>query len=270
MEGSYGMTGIKKLAIATLCLVGPAISFAQTDTLRITDSHVTIIKADVNGALVYIDDKFSGVVPLTIDTLSKGRHYVRVIDPDYSNWLTGVVEDTVNVTENSQTFTYRIPRLVMINTDPFGADVMLGDSLLGQTPFVLDVDDGVELSEITLRKEGYSVSTLGSLVAKRGTFFTTLRREWDPGIGDMVVASAPLDGRHPHSTSLYITGAAAVLSGAASAYFKTRADREYYAYLFSGDPTRLSTTRRLDTSAGIALMATQISTFLFVYFLLSD
>jgi len=262
--------GLRKLSMTALYLIGINVAYGQTDSLNIADFPVTVINADVAGALVYIDGSFRGQVPLTIDSLPTGRHYIRVIDPDFSNWLTGIAEDTINVTESSQTFSYRIPRLVMINSDPSGANVMLVDSLLGQTPFVLDVSEGVELSEVRLEKKGYSPSTLGSLIAKRGTFFATLQREWDPGIGDMVVASAPLDGRHPHATSLYITGAAVVLSGAASAYFKTRADREYDAYLFSGDQSRLSTTRRLDTSAGIALVATQVSTFLFVYFLLSD
>ncbi|HEX9657444.1 MAG TPA: PEGA domain-containing protein [Bacteroidota bacterium] len=264
------MTGLRMLGIATLSVVGMTVAFAQPDSLNFSDTRVNVINADVAGALVYVDETFRGVVPLAIDSLPTGRHHIRVIDPDFSNWLTSIVEDTIDITENSQTFSYRIPRLVMINSDPSGANVMLGDSLLGQTPFVIDVSERVELSHIMLTKVGYSTTVLGSLVAKRGTFFATLQREWEPGIGDMVVASAPLGGRHPHATSLYITGAAAVLSGVASAYFKTRADREYDAFLFSGDQTRLSTTRRLDTSAGIALVATQVSIFLFVYFLLSD
>jgi hypothetical protein len=69
---------------------------------------------------------------------------------------------------------------------------------------------------------------------------------------------------------LYVAGAATIIAGATSAYFKLKADNRYSDYIRTGNATSLAEVDRLDTAAGVALAATQISLGLFTYFLLSE
>lgn len=74
----------------------------------------------------------------------------------------------------------------------------------------------------------------------------------------------------PPPLHLYVTGGVIVVAGAVSAVTKIAADDAYAAYLLSGDGSQLDRTRRLDRTAAVSLVITQISFALFTYFLLSD
>jgi hypothetical protein len=69
---------------------------------------------------------------------------------------------------------------------------------------------------------------------------------------------------------LFVTGGTALISGIAAASWKVRADEVYAAYRTTPDPSARERTRRLDTSAAVALAAMQVSIGLFMYFLLSE
>lgn len=68
----------------------------------------------------------------------------------------------------------------------------------------------------------------------------------------------------------YVAGATMVLTGALSAYLKTHSDNEFDAYIVTGDPERLSSTRRLDKWAGVTLFISEISFGYLTYLLLSE
>jgi hypothetical protein len=74
----------------------------------------------------------------------------------------------------------------------------------------------------------------------------------------------------PPPLHLYVTGGVIVVAGAVSAVTKIAADDAYSAFLLSGDGSQLDRTRRLDRTAAVSLVITQISFALFTYFLLAD
>jgi hypothetical protein len=94
-----------------------------------------------------------------------------------------------------------------------------------------------------------------------------LRKIWQSDSEESIFTDSDNNGS---SLRLYISGATTIIAGAASAYFKVKADNTYSQYVRSGDPNQLSEVNRLDTAAGIALVATQISLGLFAYFMLSE
>jgi hypothetical protein len=71
-------------------------------------------------------------------------------------------------------------------------------------------------------------------------------------------------------TRAYLTGAAAIVAGGVSAYFKIRADDSHDSFLQTGDPSRRDEYRRFDTLSGISLIVAQTGLVLFAYFLFSD
>jgi hypothetical protein len=72
------------------------------------------------------------------------------------------------------------------------------------------------------------------------------------------------------SLRFYLAGGATILSGVAAAYFKIKADDRNALYELTGDPALRDETHRLDTAAGISLLATEIGFALLTYYLLSD
>jgi hypothetical protein len=69
---------------------------------------------------------------------------------------------------------------------------------------------------------------------------------------------------------LYVSGGATLVAGVAAAYFKIKADGKNALFQDTGDPALQRETHRLDISAALALLATQVGFAFFTYFLLSD
>ena len=261
----------------TATLVGALAALLMTTTLglgadRSEDSTmvrppVLRIQTDVDSALVILDGQPVGRTPLTLDSLSPGSHVVEVRHPDLDRWAASVVYDTIQVDSGSAiTLVYQMRLSRLVQSDPFGADVYVGEKLIGSTPLVLhqQVDEII----VSLRKPGYSPATV--------------RREDFSG-QSILVKLDPLAGVTSGQEVVFRNGASkedvlspaivaclsSVAFGAASAYFKVRADNAYSEYLLSGDSETRSRVRRLDTAAGVLLVAAQAGLSVFTYFLLS-
>ena len=77
------------------------------------------------------------------------------------------------------------------------------------------------------------------------------------------------DGSGKSMLPTFLAAGAAVASGAAAAYFKARADREYALYRITGDVATLDQVRKNDLLSGIALAIAEISIGYLVIELLS-
>jgi len=233
--------------------------------------------SNIDSAIVFVDARRVGLTPVTIDTLAPGKHVVRLVHPDISNWLTHDISDTiVVVTGEERSLRYAFDPNYVITSTPFGADVLLGDSLLGTTPLQLDsgllpashhASDSSPL--LTIRKHGYEPAGVGLLNAQRGGLSVDLQRKWENAPETETIFKYEERNGSNH-LPLYISGAATVISGVAAAYFKTRADDRYALYGGTGDPALLTETQHLDTASAVALVVTQVSFALFTYFILSE
>ncbi len=244
---------------------------AAGDSLTAQAGRATVtFLSDVDSSLVILDGRMAGRTPLKIDTISPGIHRVVLQNPDLENWLAESITDTITVDSGSaRTLLYTLRRKVSFITDPAGADVVVGDSLAGTTPLVLDRGFARPGSNVSLSKQGYQTVDVDLGPATGEVLSYDLPRDPSKPLEPSPVLDAFADP-HSSSTPLYITGAAAVISGSLAAYWKVRADDNFALYQQTGDPSLLSQTHRLDTGAALALVAAQISLGLFTYFLFTQ
>lgn len=239
---------------------------AADSTNTITPGRL-VIQSVPESALVVIDGKPAGSTPLTIDPASPGIHVVILQHPDRESWLTDPVSDTVHIANGEQrVLRYSLRSRRLITSSPFGAEVILGDSVVGTTPFV--AGPGLDGQSLTLRKSGYAPVTTQLSGSQQAIIDVPLNKVWpNDGNGESVVGDT--DGKGAGSTGLYLSGAATVVSGVAAAYFKIKADDRYQQYLDTNEGRILDQTHRLDTAAGLAIAATQLGLGLFTYFIIS-
>ena len=236
----------------------------KADTLapNILRAAPITIKTDIEGARVFVDGDSLGLTPVTI-SLEPGRHFLRIASPDVENWLSPPVIDSISVIAASpQTLQYLITPNILVITTPSGAEIFSRDSLIGTTPLV--VKNGMSLK---LHKSGYEDSTVEAVNARRGILSIPLKKVWQSGTEESTLKDSEV---RPSPLRLYLTGAAAILAGATTAYFKVKADNTYSNYVQTGELNALSRTNRFDTAAGISLAATELSLGLFTYFMLSE
>jgi hypothetical protein len=221
-------------------------------------------------AWVFIDSVRAGRTPLTVDSLRGGRHALRLVQSDLSSWLTGSITDTLFLAPGEQrTLRYAFDRRIIVVTDPSGALVTMGDSIAGTTPLLL-VSRSMELpSSVTVERKGYEKTALLLPTGKSGIARAALQKIWqsEPSENPLMIESGSSERT---GLRLYVAGGATIVAGVAAAYFKINADGKNALYQDTGDPAFQRETHRLDTSAALALLATQVGFAFFTYFLLSD
>ncbi|MFN0157440.1 MAG: PEGA domain-containing protein [Bacteroidota bacterium] len=253
-------------------LVGYATCVAARDSTQtqvIPPTRTITILSDVEGATAFINGEKKGHTPVSAD-LAEGHYTLLIVHPDHDDWRAESIRDSFEVEATSRdTLHFRFGQYVSITSDPFGAEVVIEDSIVGTTPMVFQNNETISAT-LLVRKPGYEPATLDLRSDGTNKFTVTLARH---GTG---TGTDPSDVFSDHSYSsssslrLYIAGAAAVISGALAAHFKLKADDNYAAYRFTRDPAALDRTHRFDTAAALSIAATQISVGLFTYFILSD
>lgn len=265
----YFVTALVCAMLACASAPGQTTAGIFPDDVPLQRSAV-MIATNIPGAEVFLNGVAAGRTPLMLDTLQPGVYRLVIAHPQGENWLVDTIHDTLAVTHGeSKTLSYTFEERLLLTSDPFGAAVYSGDSLLGTTPLVLQADVASVRAELFLQKAGYERTRVD--LRNRATPMTPIPLQRAILSGpeqDVVAGELYRPGRAP--LRLYLTGAGAILAGGAAAYFKVRADNAYADYRTTANPAFLSKTNRLDTAAAIALVATQVSLGLFSYFLLTE
>jgi hypothetical protein len=233
--------------------------------------------SNIDSATVLVDGVPVGKTPLTVDTLAPGRHVLRIVHPEQANWRINEISDSILVASGeNRTLRYTFKPCYVVMSVPFGADVFLGDSLLGTTPLQvssaalpLSRDTARSHPLVTIRKPGHETAEMSLMDAQRGLLSVELRKTLE-NVPEAATIFKYEERKGPSRLPLYISGATTIVSGVAAAYFKTRADDRYALYEATGDPALLRETHRLDTASAISLAVTQLSFILFSYFILSE
>ena len=228
------------------------------------------IRTGADTATVYLDSVRAGRTPFTIDSVRGGSHVLRLVQEDSTSWLTGSITDTVSIAPGeSRTLRYAFERRVMVVTDPSGALVYIGDSAAGITPLMLTSLTRPLPADVSVVRTGYESTIVPLPGSGSGVARAVLHKMWqsEPSENPFMNESGSSERT---GLRLYMAGGLTVAAGAAAAYFKIKADGRNAIYQETGDPTLRDETRRLDVSAAIALVATQIGFAFFTYYLLSD
>jgi hypothetical protein len=186
------------------------------------------------------------------------------------SWNATVLEEAVSAA-SGDTLEKRLTlqRTLSIHTDPPGGAVLLDGKVVGMTP--LYTRNASSLAGVwVIHKPGYDSLRIPPGAIGQG--YMTLHLEPVSGLrpGPLL---GDLRGPLPVATDrwpTYLSGAAMIVSGVASAYLKDQANREFDRYLLSKDPASLSSTRRLDRGAAITLAISQISFVVLSYLLLGE
>ncbi|MBM2840565.1 MAG: hypothetical protein HW412_1093 [Bacteroidetes bacterium] len=228
-------------------------------------SNITI-QSIPESAYVMLDGKLVGSATITIDSINPGLHVLTLQHRNVESWLTEPVSDTVRLEDGeTKVLRYNLDRRYFVTSSPFGAEVVVDDSVIGTTPITMT--SAFVRRPITLRKQGYEPASIN--LSDDPFVSASLNKLWqNDGNMDSYFRESSHAGSKP--IGLYISGAATVLSGVAAAYFKVKADDKYQQFLQTRDTNLRSQTNRLDTAAGIAIAATQIWLGLFTYFILSQ
>src|SRR5512135_1015262 len=111
---------------AVLLLDGPsarAAGGAPTDTIPRARPSITF-RTDPDSALVFLDGIRLGPSPVTLDSLQPGPHILRLAHPDFTNWLTDNITDTINIASGeTRVFRYTFRTRFSIVSLPSGAGV---------------------------------------------------------------------------------------------------------------------------------------------------
>jgi len=253
--------------LASIFVCAVATGSAQTVTDTMTSARL-FITSSPESAWVYLDTSFVGRTPCSVEVADRSTRHLRLLHPDFANWLTGGVDDTVRFSPGERLVRqYKMERWTTIVSSPPGAEVLLGDSVLGATPLLIP-EGGLSLeTPLLVRMRGYDPVVARLAQAQRGILQVPLLARWDPGRpnGDLL-----LTGNRHSSLRLYVTGAGAILAGAASAYFKVKADDRNNAFLITGNPLLALERKRYDNASAVLLAVTEVSLGLFVAFLLSE
>jgi PEGA domain len=219
---------------------------------------------------IYVDGLFVCRAPARIDSVVPGRHILHIAHPDYANWLTEGVTDTIAVeTGEALTRHYTLSHWYSIISVPSGAGVYVGDSLLGLTPLILHPNSVPTDSSLTARKAGYTPVTSSLALAVRGVLILPLV----PSGGkteenDWRFDSSPRSKKN--TLPLWIAGGSAVVFGGFSAYYKLAADDQQQAFLATGNPYNAAERSRLDNLSALYFVAAQIGLGAFIAYMLSD
>jgi hypothetical protein len=205
-----------------------------------------------------------------VDTLQPGLHTVRVVHPDYANWLTETIRDSVTTSAGGELLkTYTLGQWYSVVSIPSDAQVFSGDSVIGTTPLVLSPLSLPTDSTLVLRKRGYAPVSTSLALASRGVLLIPLSPSGEPvEENDWRLSSS---ARSRTSTlPLWVSGGSAVIFGGFSAYYKLEADRHQSSYLSTGNPYHLVERDRLDGLSALYFVAAQVGLGVFIWYLLSD
>jgi len=247
------MTGrIARTLAVLLLMTGAGIASPGGDG---TDSSraLLVITSEPSGVRVYSDTTFLGTTPLHADSLPSGMLRLRILGADPSVWFSPVLFDSVFLVRGETAGRHVVlPRVVRVTSQPPGAGVRLGDTVLGTTPLYGLIPPGAVT--LTLGREGFADQQM--LVPDGLETAHAVLAPVDQAAG----AAGPLLGRVGRSAApVIVATAVAVVSGAASAYLKTRADTYYENYRGSPDGATLDRVRRYDLFSGITLGVAELS-----------
>jgi hypothetical protein len=254
----------KILFLWWITFLGTTPIFAQADSLGVASVRQKIgyltLTSRRGGVHAYLDSTEIGSTPLTKYAVSSGHHTLLLSAGPGFRWGSSLAKDTIEVEEGRELVLVRdVTNPVRIVTVPAGVAVFRGAAELGHTPLEIDFDvSGPDTIE--LREQGYFSFVLhpDSLLASPGI----LRLTPLSGVKALAERDVTSDRISPLDSQTWLTvgaGAAMLVSGIAAAYLKDQANKEFDAYVATGNSENLSRTHRLDDYSGAAMLVTEIS-----------
>ncbi len=257
----------KLISLSFFCIVlsiSPELASAQTATA------VVSVTTKERGLPIFVDGVQIGLTPLRYFPISTGRHEIAVKHLQSESWLDTDWAEKYDLAAGDTLDIYPLfKRGYMINSMPFGAEVLVDHAHQGTTPLVLYLVEGGR-SEVELRMKGYEnyVTTIDSTSSRRMQI--TLLEDRD----DLLSREKERKySRRSHFRKLAtIAGGVSAASGITAILMKRQADNYYQDYLSASNPYEIDSsfnkTGQYDEYAGTAFIVFQVSFGLSFYWFL--
>ncbi len=205
-------------------------------------------------AIIYIDNEFKGAGFIEI-FLHEGSYEMRISRAKNQWGSTDFVQtiDVVDCNINSE-INVTLAEEVFLRTIPEDVNVFAGDSLIGHTPLWLAPGNGM----LSLRKKQFEDMEInaGNISSNK--------------IYELLYTGNDKEKSFVQTDIFKILIGSIVALGAATAYFKIKADKKFENYRFTRDQKYLDETRKLDLISGITFGALQINFGALIYFFLAE
>ncbi|MFZ1728758.1 MAG: hypothetical protein WBQ23_14750 [Bacteroidota bacterium] len=165
-------------------------------------------------------------------------------------------------------------RLVELASEPSGAEIFSGDSLLGKTPMRVQLAQLDSIAVWYPARDSWNAQVLrpgkeGPNAGEGVRFLRFDARALFLGTPAGRATKETQSLRLPSSEILLPAGAS-LLAGIAAVMLKQSADAYYSDYLQSGDESLLSQTKKYDIYAGVSLALLQVGLGYFIYRLFDE
>lgn len=207
------------------------------------------IETNIDSSLIFINDQLMGYGKIRTE-VEMGKYFITVKEK-LTRWNEHEINDsvTIKLCDKEYLISYNLFEKLYLDTKPQDASIFIYDSLMANTPNFVSVN---QFHTVSLRKNGFIKSIHSSELASYNT----------------IPLEIPLPDRNEvfsESDWFKILVGSATILGAATAYFKIKADNRYEEYLSSRDPKRLDEVNRYDLYSGIAFGFLQLNFGYLIY-----
>ncbi|CUS96301.1 PEGA domain-containing protein [Candidatus Chrysopegis kryptomonas] len=245
-----------RLILALIFFLFTSISLSQ-------ESYgILNIDSEIHGASVFIDSQYVGLTPISNFKIKPGTYALKLKNPQIADWLEQDVVQKVEVKAGDTLNLFiTFEKFIKINSIPFSAEILLGDSVIGLTPSVFKLRE-IFGKRLRIKKQGYDEAEI--LIDGKTTKF-------EINLVPKKEAEAELrtERRSRLNVALPIAGIS-LANGILSIYFKSKADALYNEYVSTGDPEKLNKMKQYDKIAGITLVIFELTAIIAIYTLMRE
>jgi hypothetical protein len=212
------------------------------------------IETDINPVNILINDSLVCEALNYSTELPDGFYKIAVIE-NVDRYDAKMFIDTVELKNcEEKKLVYSIEDKVYLDSSPQDAYVFSGDTLLGNTPLFVSKS----IYELKLSKPQFEDKVLTNKYLLSN-----------------ITVDLKFIGNHKeesffYSTTFHVLAGTALVLGAASAYYKLKADNAFDDYQFTGNKEKLDETEKYDIVSGITFTALQINFGYILYRFLTE
>jgi hypothetical protein len=246
--------------IMTFCLQG--LSLGQ-EKLSDSLSSITILSI-AESVDVFDGSQYFGTTPLIRIPIKSGLHVFQYAPAGLQGWNTPAFSESVFAPAGDSLLReIELPIQYRFTSEPYGAAVMDGDSILAYTPAIIWLPGTIK--NIHMKKPGYEDMEFlltrttpdihGILIPVKGTETAEKSIEL-------------VQARERSNVPIYAVASIAVVSGVIAAISKINADHYYDDYRNTGNEGNISKIHSFDRISGISMVIEEISLATLTYLLL--
>jgi len=253
--------------------LGANLTVAQVEKANKGMGYLQFLAKDSLGT-VFIDTMRVKLPANSIQPVSVGKHVVRIESPDRCNWYVRDFIDTVSISSgDTLCLSVVFPRFILLNSQPYGAEVFYGDKSIGYTPLLVSAEM-LRAGNLRLRKAGYLPTVVTVPDFSSPGFWVSLQKDERFNQTQMKLQVQLQKQRKRLRFWTYTSFSVTLLSGISALLTKKQADHYYSLYLQCTNPNAMQhyyhRTKTFDRYAGTFYVLFELSFITSIYLLMKN